>query len=122
MWNWLKHLFRRPTEKRVAFISREPFTVTLSEWRADSVLVNSAQKILADQTIRIMIQVLHNSSPAWEVMPIGSIEERAIKQAQIEGYTMALANLTALAEFEKMEGLPEPTFEPEDMPLPQTNT
>jgi hypothetical protein len=43
-----------------------------------------------------MLQVLHNSHPAFQVMITGDTSERAIQQAKCEGYTMCLSDLEAM--------------------------
>jgi len=106
--------FKRKTSARVVLLSREPFKLTVSEWRADQNMSAIAQKVLTDQNFRLMIQVLYNSSPAWEVMINASTEQRAIQQARIEGYTMALANLEAMAVHEKIHVPVEATWEPDE--------
>ncbi len=68
-----------------------------------------AQKTLAEPNVRLLLDVLRNSSPANEVMFERDLGVRAVKQAQIEGYMMALNNLESLGVFEQ----PRPELESE---------
>lgn len=108
-------MFGFKTKTKVALIHREPFKLTLDEWRADEMMAGAAGKVLNDPTMRLMVQVLYNSSPAWEVLTLARPEDRVAQQCKIEGYTMALANLEALAKHQKMTMPVEATWEPEEI-------
>lgn len=109
---------RKPVQPiQVKLIERSVFKLTLEEFRADVRLVNETRKILNDPHFQLMLQVLNNSHPAWNVLPIGcNNETRSAIQSQIEGYTLCLGNLEAMG---KQQNMPEPlvaTFEPEETP------
>ena len=112
--NSMFSFFKRKHSVKVALISREPFKLTLNEWRADETMANAAQKVLNGATVRLILQVLYNSSPAWEVLQGADIVTRAVQQARIEGYTMALANMEAMGIHQKIADPIEATWEPED--------
>lgn len=106
--------FKRKHNGRVVLLNREPFKLTLSEFRSDKNMAAMAEKVLGNQNFRLMIQVLYNSSPAWEVMTAARADERIVQQARIEGYTMALANLESMSKHEPMRQPLEATWEPEE--------
>lgn len=102
------------TRYQVTLIEREPFKLTLTEWRSNPDMAAQAAKVLANPTMKFMLQVLYNSSPAWETLLAPTMEDRAAQQARIEGYAQALANIEAMAVYERpMEHL-EQTFEKEE--------
>lgn len=108
-WPWSKH------RVRVKVIERQATKLRLSEWQADQSLCNQGSKVLSDPAVQLMIAVLHNEHPAFVVSETESMELRAVMQARCEGYTMALANLEALGQFNKLAEIPEATFEPEQL-------
>ena len=99
---------------RVMVLNREPFKLALSEFRADKNMAAMAEKVVGNPNFRLMLQVLYNSSPAWEVMLSATTEQRAIQQARIEGYTMALANLESMSTHQMIQQRIEATYEPEE--------
>ena len=101
------------TRYQVSLIQREPFKISLNEWRSNQDMSAAAAKVLADSTMKFMLQVLYNSSPAWETLIAPTVDERAAQQARIEGYAQALANLEALGVHEPVPMILEQTFEPE---------
>jgi hypothetical protein len=104
--------FRKKQSQPIQVVRRDACRLRMSEWRANLALVREAGDVLNTTTARTMIDVVRNESPANIVLLGVPIEERAVMQARIEGYQMALTNLEALAEFEQpKEQLPEPTFE-----------
>ena len=72
--------------------------MTLDDWRQDKVLCTQAGAVLASPIVRQMLQVLHNSHPAFQVMVRGDTNERAMQQARCEGYTMALADFESMGQ------------------------
>ena len=85
-----------PPQRRIQIVERELGSLTLDEWRQDKALVTQAGNALSSPLIRQMLQVLHNSHPAFQVMIAGDTSERAIQQAKCEGYTMCLSDLEAM--------------------------
>lgn len=103
-------LWRR--QKQIQVVQRENTNLTLDEFRTDPNLVNTARKLWSHPDFRLLIDVMENSHPAFSVLPPNSHPEvRAAHQAKCEGYTMALANLEAMA-VEVNRTTIEPTFDP----------
>ncbi len=106
-------LFQRKFSSKIQLLSREPFKLTLPEFRSDKNLCSMASRVTGNTDFRLMLQVLYNSSPAWDVMINAKPDERMVKQAQIEGYTMALANLESMSKHEAIiKSHVEETYEP----------
>lgn len=101
--------FKKRSEIKFVVIPRDVCRLTIDEWKTNKDYVTLAQKTLADTNVRLILDVLRNSSPANEVMMERDLGVRAVKQAQIEGYMMALNNLESLAVFEQ----PRPELESE---------
>lgn len=100
----------------VQVIQRQATKLRLSEWMADKALCNKASKLLDNPDVQLMISVLHNEHPAFVVIDPGtSLQDRAVYQARCEGYTLALANLEALARHQRMLEAPEAEFAPEEV-------
>lgn len=94
LWPFKK---RRPVQIQV--IPRELVKLRLHEWQSDPGMCGAAGKVLTDPTALIMLQVLHNSSPAfWFLKEDCGLDSRALHQARIEGYNLAIANLEAMKE------------------------
>lgn len=108
---------RKPSQAiQVKLIERSVFKLTLEEFRSDERLVNESKKVINNPHFQLMLQVLNNSHPAWNVLPIGcSAETRSAMQSQIEGYTLCIGNLESMG---KQMTMPEPlvaTFEQEEI-------
>ena len=89
----------------------------LSQWRANQGMTNLAGKITRNPDFELMLSVLHNEHPAFVVCDAGtSLQDRAVYQARCEGYTLALANLEALAIHQPEVNMPEAEFAPEEHP------
>jgi hypothetical protein len=107
-------LFPKP-KITVVVLNRDPLKLRLNEFRSNKSLVGEAQKMMLTGSIRLMLDVLRNEHPCMMVLPIGaSPTDRIAAQCRAEGYTMALANFEAMADFQEMKSMPEPTFEPEE--------
>lgn len=107
--------FHRATAVTVKVIHRQATKLRLAEWMADKSLCNRASKLLDNPDVQLMVSVLHNEHPAFIVIDPGtSLQDRAVYQARCEGYTLALANLEALARHQKMTNIPESEFAPEE--------
>lgn len=108
--------FQKAHAVTVKVIHRQATKLRLSEWRADPNLCNQASKLIDLPAVQLMISVLHNEHPAFVVIDAGtSLQDRAVYQARCEGYTLALANLEALARHQKMHNSPESEFAPEEV-------
>lgn len=93
---------------------RDPLKLRLHEWRADRALVSRGLQLINNPDFRLALDVLQNEHPANAILPDGcSLDIRAVFQARGEGYTLALANLEALAKFESVSEPLEATFEAE---------
>lgn len=86
----------------------------LDEYRSEPALVSAAQRVLNDPDLRLMLQVLQNEHPCWQVF-VNSAEPhmRAANQSKGEGYTLSLSNLEAMGVPKKNAKPVEPTFENE---------
>lgn len=51
---------------------------------------------MSSPIVRQMLQVIHNSHPAFQFMVNGDTASRALQQARCEGYTMALADIESM--------------------------
>lgn len=112
------NIFRwhKATAVTVKVITRQATKLRLSEWRADKALCVRASKLMDDSTVQLMVSVLHNEHPAFVVIdPRTPLDDRAIFQARCEGYTMALANLEAMASHQPTKDVLEPEFAPEEV-------
>jgi len=100
----------------VKVIQRQATKLRLSEWRADMALCNRASKLMETPDMQLAISVLNNEHPAFVVIDPGtSLQDRAVYQARCEGYTLALANLEALARHQKITEMPEADFATEEV-------
>lgn len=103
MMNFLRLNFRKPPAPvSVRVITRDVTRLRMAEWRADPKLCAALASALNSDHMKLAVQVLHNENVAGYVLnPVGTaMEDRAMQQARIEGYTMALRNLEALAVHE----------------------
>ncbi len=104
--------WRLKRQRKLEIIRRELCRLTVPEWRADPGWVGTAASVLSDPRLKQMLDVVGNSSPAFEVLPLGAgAQERIVQQARGEGYTMALANLEALGVGQALQTPMEATFE-----------
>lgn len=111
MFRLFNPLRRKPSKIRLQIISRDPFRVTMDEWRKSEECCRAAQLALANPTIRQMADILRTSHLAnWALPPETSIEHRAIHAAKCEGYGLALNDFEALAVFVKPSEQIEATF------------
>lgn len=111
---WTK---KQPVTTRVEIIRKDVVKLQLSDWQKDKTLVSAAQQVLSGDFARLMVQVLKNEHPGHVVLPKNFPSElRSAHQSQCEGYTMALANLEAMATLREIADLGEPTFEPPETP------
>lgn len=121
MFNPLNLLRPKPKPQvRIQIVHRDPFRISMREWRQSEECCRAAQLALANPTVRQMVDILRSAHLGnWALSPDTSIEKRAIHAAKCEGYGLALNDLEALAVFDQpMETVPS-TFEPDNMELLQ---
>ncbi len=112
MWPFSKKPVQPVT---VQVIQRDRSKVRLREVRADRNLTNNIAKSMGSGIQELVMDVMHNEHPANAVLPFDApMEIRAYHQARCEGYTIALANLEAMAVFEQPHKPLEPTFQDEN--------
>jgi hypothetical protein len=105
---------KRPVKLEVVRVGSHK--LRLSEWQKDRELVGMAQRTMLNPDLQMMIQVLQNEHPGWQVLhPLSPEIARACQQSRIEGYTMALANLEALCRFNEPQQQLDATFESEQI-------
>ena len=94
------------------FIEVPTHEMTVEQWRADREYVASAARVLNDPQTRLLLRCVENSSPAYDVLPLGTqTHDRIVQQARAEGYTMALATLRSLGRERQFIERVEATFE-----------
>jgi hypothetical protein len=120
-WDIFKLFKRGPQPVRLNIIAREPFQVTIEEWRSDPMKCASAKSVLQSPTVIQMMQTLQNSHPAFQVMTVADPQMRIVHQSRGEGYTMCLRDFELLAEFVKPVEAPSAEFEPEEIDRELTN-
>lgn len=109
MWPFKKTILN------VLTVHRDSTKLRLSEWQADENLTNSAGKVLVDPVFQMMVQVAKNESPSLMALTIDCpLETRALHQARIEGYNMALRNIDAMASHKPLPSELVATFEDEE--------
>lgn len=97
MLDFLKRRF----QYQIRVVEREPFKLTVDEWRSDRGLCAQAEAALKSPIIRMMLQTLSNSHPAFQVLTDCQLSDRAVQQARSEGYTMLLSDFESLAKFKE---------------------
>lgn len=103
---------------QVIITEKTPSSLRLSEFMADKELVRSAEEILSTGTFKLMMQVCRNESPAMiALMTDVPLETRALHQARIEGFNMALRNFEAMGEHQAIPEQLAATFEEEERAL-----
>lgn len=111
---WYEKQIRSVPESTIEFIQLDPLQLRLVDWRKSGLLTTKAGMALKQQTIRAMIQVLKNETPANYAMAIAGTrtEDRAALQARIEGFHLAINMLESMDKpLTKQEPLVA-TFEP----------
>lgn len=112
----LKTLFRISPNKtfQVKVIRRDVCKLTLAEFRSDPAMTSAAAATLRSDYAVLMVQVLKNEHPSNYIQLNADIPTRAMMQARAEGYTLAIANLEAMAVHQKPSPGLTATFEAED--------
>jgi len=82
----------------VEFVQIEPLNLRLVDWRKNGALTTKAGMVLKQQTVRAMLQVLKNETPANLGLAIVGTrtEDRAALQARIEGFHLAINMLESM--------------------------
>jgi hypothetical protein len=117
MWKRFKSLFTRKSQDALVRYKRPGITLTLSEFQKNDSLVTEAMKISATPIWRVMMEVMKNEclSNSYQFQSVGvPIVDRAVFQAQVEGYMMAINNLETMSTPYIEEIQPEATFAPEE--------
>ena len=93
-WPWK----RKPADEiRVRLVDRPHTALRADEFRADKELVHLAAAVLANPNTQLMLAVMRNEHPAFDVLgPTANGNDRVVAQARGEGYTIALATFEAL--------------------------
>lgn len=115
----LKFFQPKPVALKVHLMTRKPETLRLHELRADERLTSNSAAILSNEHLKIMVDVLRNEHPAYNVLPPDTMEHvRAAQQARCEGYTLCLSNLLSMGTHQPV--LPEllADFGAEEIELP----
>lgn len=111
MFDFLRKLWSKPVAK-VRILPRDPFRVTLREWRSNPELCKAAHTALANPIIRQMLDCLRtNHIGMWVIPDDTPLEVRAIRAAKCEGYGMTLNDLEAMASYAKPAEQIEATFD-----------
>lgn len=88
----------------------------LEEYRSEPALVSAAQRVLNDPDLRLMIQVLQNEHPCWQVFVANAEPHtRSAHQSKGEGYTLSLSNMESMGVPKKNATRVEPTYEAETL-------
>jgi hypothetical protein len=112
----IKTIFHRQ-HRKIVLIHRISSRLRMAEWKSSKDLVTSARKFLNNPEFMTLVDVLRNESPInWITVGPMTIEDRAVTQARIEGYQLALNNLESLGMFEVPKEEIQETFEqPEEL-------
>lgn len=106
--------YHKSTNPNIDFVQLDPLNLRLVDWRKNGALTTKAGMVLKQQTMRAMLQVLKNETPANYAMAIAGTrtEDRAALQARIEGFHIAINMLESMDKpLTKAEPLVA-TFEP----------
>jgi len=119
MLDRLKFWKDTPVENRVRILEREPFKVTIDEWRSDPQLCAQAAAALKSPILTQMLQTLQNSHPAFNVLSSSNPHDCTAHQKRCEGYTMALSDFELMASYIVPQKAIEPEFGEEEIPAEQ---
>ena len=87
----------KPPELKVVIVERPTTHLRADEFRADKELAHLAATVLANPNMQIMIQVLKNEHPGFEVLPTNADSiQRVVWQSRSEGFSLCLATLESL--------------------------
>lgn len=98
----IRFIWPQPEPPEVRIIQRDPFRITVQEWRTNEELCRTAQGALKDPTVRRMLDTLRNSHLGMYDMPVDlTSDQRSIRAAVIEGFGTALNTFELLAVHQK---------------------
>lgn len=109
-----------PPKDPIRHDTREPFKLTLDDWRKQEQLVLESRALARNLTYRAQMDVLRNSHPVHTVFsPVGvNPNDRIVHNAKCEGYEICLNNLEAMAKPYKQLKPLEATFaDPEEQTI-----
>ena len=93
----MKFWKRKPETLQVHIVDRPVTHLRADEFRADKELVHLATTVLANSNMQIMLQVLKNEHPGFDVLPSNADSiQRVVWQARSEGFSLCLATLESL--------------------------
>lgn len=108
----------QPTQLKLQVVGKPASKLRLDELRADPEMAKASSEILNNPMFQVMIQVNRNESPALMALTLDStLETRALHQARIEGFNMALRNFEAMGEHQAIPETMTATFEEEERAL-----
>lgn len=104
----------KPTTQ-IKVLGVERSQLRLGMLRGDPKLSHAAAAVLSNDFTKIMLDVMENESPARIAFsPHATLGERALHQAKIEGYHLALATLRSMGSGTDSPEAPVAEFEPEE--------
>lgn len=107
--------FRRP-KQRVVVLNRDSSNITCDEYRSNGDLVTAARKVINDPDFRLMLDAVRNSHVGkYDLSDNATIEQRAMVQAEAQGFNLAIRMLLKLAVPPEKPTELEPTWEPQDL-------
>ncbi len=93
-WLWRRN---QKEALKVRVIDRPVTALRVDEFRADAELVRLAATVLSNSNFQLMMSVLKNDHPGFEVLPAGTNpNDRLLAQGRSEGFTICLATLESL--------------------------
>lgn len=108
--------FPKPsTHLKIQLVGKPATKLRLDEFRSDPEMAKGADEILNNPMFQVMMQVCKNESPALMALTMdSSLDTRALHQARIEGFNMALRNFEAMAQHAALPEQLAATFEEEE--------
>lgn len=107
--------FFRRSKPRVVVLNRDSSNVTCDEYRANGDLVIAARKVINDPDFRLMLDAVRNTHVGkYDLPDNATIEQRAMVQAECQGFNLAIRMLLRLAVPPENPKQLVPTFEPPD--------
>jgi len=113
VWKVFSFFRRKAKPVKLEVVQRDPFRLTIEEWRAQPDLVKMAADRLRDPYVRLMLDALHNSH-LRRYTATGTMEQKAFHLCRCEGYLTALKDFEAMAIASAVEEPVESTFERPD--------
>lgn len=120
MFGIIKRLVNKGVDRRVVVVERDSADISPTEWRSSKELVSSAARIVHDPTFKRMVDTVkyfHFNEFALVGNP--QLDERAVRQAESQGFALAISMLVSLANPMPNLEMPEPTWGTETQPVDQ---